>query len=110
MSKLSRSFVPVLAVAACSAVLAPLSHALYSDLVASVVSVEASSITVAVHNPLPAPETARAHICVALDDGTELDLTSTGFTVAAGDTVLVTLSASGTILSPSDDPEPFPPY
>lgn len=110
MSKVPRSFVPVIAVVACSVFLAPLPHALYSDLVASVVSTEASSVTVAVHNPLPTPETARAHICVALDDGTELDLTSADFTVAAGDTVLVTLRASGTILSPSDDPEPFPPY
>lgn len=79
--------------------------AVYSDLQVVETSVDGSQVTVQIHNPNSAPESARVRLVVQTNTGSE-ELTSAAFTVPASGTTSVSVSASSPITGILDDPDP----
>ena len=103
---MSKNF-KALCLASCLVVLAP-ARADYSDLQATASGVSGQTVTVSVHNPTSGSVSARVRIVVRLDDQTYFLLTSSNFTVAAGSTSSISVSAPSPVADIADDPEPFP--
>lgn len=81
----------------------------WSDIRVSLVGFSGSTVTLAAANPQSRPETARVGVTVILSDGSSSALRSATLTLAPGETRTVDLTASSSISSVSDSPEPFPP-
>ena len=79
----------------------------YSDLQATVSGSSGETVTISIHNPTSSPVSARVRVVVRVDDETYRLLTSTSFTVAAGSTASISLSAPEAIAEIIDDPEPI---
>ncbi len=79
----------------------------YADLQATASGSSGQTVTVVVHNPTSGPVSARVRVVVRLDDATYFLLTSTNFTVAAGSTSSISLSAPAPVAEITDDPEPI---
>jgi hypothetical protein len=105
MSQKLRAF----GLACCFVVLTPALAADYSDLQASTSGSAGQTVTVAVHNPTAGAVPARVRVVVQLDDETFFILMSSNFTVAAGATSSVVLSAPAPVVGIIDDPEPITP-
>jgi hypothetical protein len=103
MSQKLRAF----CLACCFVVLRPALAADFTDLQASTSGSSGKKVTVAVHNPTAGPVAARVRVVVQLDDETWLTLLSSNFTVSAGATISVPLSAPAPVLEIVDDPEPI---
>lgn len=102
MSKQMKAF----CLACCLIVLTP-ALADYSDLQAIAAGSSGQTVTVSVHNPTSGPVSARVRVVVKLDDATYVLLTSTNFTVAAGSTASISLSAPAPVAEIGDNPEPI---
>ncbi len=72
-------------------------------------SVLGNQISVAIHNPSASAETSRVQVVVNLGDGTTVTLVSGNITVDGGATTTVSLTASGSIVSITEDPQPISP-
>jgi hypothetical protein len=92
---------------ACALLVLTPALAVYSDLQATVSGSSDNTVTVSVHNPTSDPVSARVRVVVRVDDETYRLLTSTSFTVAAGSTASISLSAPEAIAEIIDDPEPI---
>lgn len=79
----------------------------YSALQATAVGSSGQTVTVSVHNPTSGPVSARVRVVVRLADDTYFLLTSTSFTVAAGSTASISLSAPASVTGIIDEPEPI---
>ncbi len=79
----------------------------YSDLQASTSDVSVQTVTVSVYNPTASAISARVRVPVTLDDDTFYMLTGTTFTVAAGATISVALTAPAAVVALGDDPQQF---
>ena len=95
-----------LCLACCLVVLTPV-LADYSDLQATASGWSGQTVTVSVHNPSSGPVSARVRVVVQLDDQTYFLLTSGNFTVAAGSTSSISLSAPLPVAEIEDSPEPI---
>ncbi len=95
-----------LCVACCLVVLTP-AFADYSDLQASTSGFSGQTVTVAVHNPTSGPVSARVRVAVRGDDQTFYLLTSSNFTVAAGATASISMTAPQPVAEITDNPEPI---
>ena len=102
MSKQLKAF----CLAGCLLVLTP-ALADYSDLQATASGSSGQTVTVSVLNPTSGPVSARVRVVVQLDDETYFLLTSTNFTVAAGSTTSISLSAPAPVAEIEDNPEPI---
>jgi hypothetical protein len=91
---------------ACSLVALAPALADYTDLQATATGSSGQTVTVSVHNPTSAPLSGRVRLVVRLDDDTYLLLTSASFTVTAGSTAAISLSAPAAIAGIEDNPEP----
>ena len=96
----------VLCFALCLTVLTP-ALADYSDLQASASGVSGPTVTVSVYNPTSNPISARVRVTVRLDDDTLYLLSSATYTVAAGATTSVAMSAPANVAEIEDNSEPF---
>ncbi len=85
------------------------SLASYSDLQPSVVGYTNSTVTISVYNPNTQSETGRVQLTVQLDNGTRETLTSSNFTVMAGQSLQVQLTATRPVTTVFDTPEPIEP-
>ena len=92
---------------ACSLLVLTPALANYSDLQATASGTSGQTVTVSVYNPTSGPVSARVRVVVQLDDQTYFLLTSTSFTVAAGATTSISLSAPAPVAEISDSPEPI---
>lgn len=92
---------------ACCLVVATPALADPSDLQASTSGLCGQTVIVSVHNPTASPLSAQVRVGVRLDDESTALLTSSSFTVAAGATASVSLSAPQPVSEISDDPEPI---
>jgi hypothetical protein len=63
---------------------------------------------VAVHNPTAGPVSARVHVWVRFGDESFYHLTSSNFSVAAGATISVSLTAPAPVAEIIDEPDPIP--
>jgi len=72
-------------------------------------SVLGNQISVAIHNPSASAETSRVQVVVSLADGTTVTLVTGNITVAGGATTTVSLTASTSIVSITEDPQPISP-
>jgi hypothetical protein len=79
----------------------------YSDLQASTSGFSGQNVTVAVHNPTSGAVSARVHVVVRVDEETFYLLTSSNFSVAAGATISVQLSAPAPVAEIIEEPEPI---
>ena len=77
----------------------------YSDLQAAATGLSGPTVTVSVHNPTSGTVSARVRVVVQLDDQTYFLLTSANFTLAAGSTSSISLSAPSPVAEIQDDPE-----
>jgi hypothetical protein len=102
MSKLMKAFC-----LACALLVLTPALAEYSALQATTIGSSGQTVTVLVHNPTSSPVSARVRVVVKIDDETYRLLTSTSFTVAAGSTASISLSAPEAISEIIDDPEPI---
>jgi hypothetical protein len=80
----------------------------YSDLQASASGFSGQTVAVSVHNPTSGAVTARVHLWVRVGDDTYYHLTSSNFSVAAGATISVSLSAPAPVVEIIDEPDPIP--
>ena len=92
---------------ACALLIVTPALAEYSDLQATTMGSSGQAVTVAVHNPTSGPVSARVLLVVKADDETYFLLTSATFTVAAGSTVSISLSAPAPVTEIIDNPEPI---
>ena len=72
-------------------------------------SVSGNQISVAIHNPSTSAETSRVQVVVNLGDGTTVTLVTGNITIDGGATTTVSLSASCSIVSITEDPQPISP-
>ena|SRR5882672_2423820 len=79
----------------------------YRDLQATASRSSSQTVTVSVHNPTSGTVSARVRVVVRLDDDAYFVLTSTSFTVAAGSTASILLSAPAPVAEITDNPEPI---
>lgn len=92
--------------ACCLVVVSPV-WAVGSGLQVSLSGWSGRTVTVLVHNTTSSTVSARVSIGVVLADGTSTTLTSASFSVAAGTTSSVAISAPQTLLAIDDNPEPI---
>ncbi len=81
----------------------------WSDISVTLSGISGDSLTLSASNPRGAAEVARVGVGVRLADGTETRLESENVTFGAGQTKSVRLTASSTIDTTTDSPEPLPP-
>jgi hypothetical protein len=81
----------------------------YTDLQASTSGTSGQTVTVAVHNPMTVPLSARVRVPVQLDDDIFFLATSSNFTVAAGATISVAITAPAPVGEILEDPQPIEP-
>jgi P pilus assembly chaperone PapD len=92
--------------ATCLVVLTP-ARADYSALQASTSGFGGQTVIVSVHNPTSGPVSARVRVAVQLDEDAYFLLTSPNFTIAAGATASISLTAPEPVVAIEDDPEPI---
>ena len=102
MSNTMRAF----CLAVCAAVLSPL-LAVNPSLEVVSTGWSGSTVTVTVHNASASVASGRVRITLCLDDQSLDTLTSGDFTVAAGATISITLSAARPVYEIEDNPEPI---
>jgi len=68
-----------------------------------------SSVSVAVYNPSSSSVAARIQLTVLLDPTNSVSIQSNTFTVPAGQTRIIGLTAPGLIYEIGDGPDPIPP-
>ena len=79
----------------------------YSDLQVSNSGFAGQTVVVSVHNPTSGPVSGRVRVGVQLGEDLYFLLTSSNFTVAAGATASVSLSAPEPVVAMEEDPEPI---
>jgi len=72
-------------------------------------SISGNQVSVAIHNPSASPETSRVQVVVNLGGGTTVTLVTGNITLDGGATTTVSLTASCSIVSITEDPQPISP-